>query len=137
MDVVFYFSVYSVFGWAIDTAYRSFDAHRYTPGGFSKVPFSPIYGFAALYILALEPYVRDWHLLVQWAFFAITLGAFEYIGGVVTLRTFKRRLWDYRDEKWDLNGHTGPQFAAAWGILAIFVIYVMQPFLERFIETSF
>ncbi|HTK60074.1 MAG TPA: putative ABC transporter permease [Candidatus Baltobacteraceae bacterium] len=130
-EVVIYFCVYSVFGWAIDTAYRSFDARRYKAGGFSKLPFSPIYGFAALGIIALAPYVRPWPIPVEWAFFTVVLAAFEYVGGVASHRFFKRRLWDYSKDKWDLNGYTGPGYAAAWGFLALFVIYVMQPFLER------
>jgi len=129
--IVVFFCIYSVFGWSIDTAYRSFVARRWHPGGFSKYPFSPIYGFAALYILAIAPYVRPWPIIAEWAFFTVTLAAFEYIGGVLTHRTFKRRLWDYTKDKWDLNGYTGPQFAAAWGFLALFIIYVMHPFLEQ------
>src|SRR5687768_7836443 len=131
MAYVAYFCIYSVLGWAVDTTYRSFHAGRYKPGGFSKYPFSPIYGLGGLFILALEPYVLGWHLLVQWAFFAIVLGAFEYLGGLVTHRTFKRRLWDYRKDRWDIDGYTGPQFAAAWGLLALLVLHAMHPSLER------
>ena len=133
IPVIIYFCIYSVFGWAIDTAYRSYDAKRYKPGGFSKYPFSPIYGLAAIYILSIAPYVRAWPILAEWAFFTVTLAALEYTGGVVTHKTFKRRLWDYTKDKWDLNGYTGPQYAAAWGFLALFVIYVMQPFLEKLV----
>lgn len=131
VNLVIFFCLYSVLGWSIDTAYRSFKARRYAPGGFSKLPFSPIYGFAALGILALAPVVRPWPLLAEWLFFAVALAAYEYLGGVVTRRVFGRRLWNYSKDRWDIHGHTGPSYAAAWATLALLVMHVLQPFLER------
>ena len=133
LQFVISFCFYSVLGWAIDTAYRSLLARRYKPGGFSKAPFSPIYGLAGLFIVWIAPAVAGWHLLLQWAFFTVVLGAYEYLGGVLTHRVFKRRLWDYRRDPWDLHGHTGPQFAAAWGLLALAVMHVIHPSLTRFL----
>ena len=132
MEIVFYFCVYSVFGWALDTSHRSFQAKRYKPGGFSRWPFSPIYGFGGLGIVALAPAVADWPLWLAWLFFAVILAAYEYVSGALTHRAFGRRLWNYSKDKYDLHGHTGPGYAAVWGILALFTIHFMHPFLERF-----
>jgi uncharacterized membrane protein len=135
LPILIFFCVYSVMGWAVDTAYRSVHAGRYKPGGFSKAPFSPIYGFAGLFIVAVAPSIAGWHLLLQWAFFTVVLGAFEYVGGAVTHRVFKRRLWDYRRDPWDLHGYTGPQFAAAWGALALVIAHAFHPFLVRLLSS--
>jgi uncharacterized membrane protein len=128
--IIVYFCIYSVFGWGIDTASRSFAAKKYKAGGFSKYPFSPIYGFAALGILAAAPYVKGWSILLQWLFFALTLATYEYLSGVVTHRVFKRRLWNYSRDRWDIKGYTGPGYAAVWGVLALLLIKYIQPFLE-------
>lgn len=131
VETLIFFCLYSVIGWVIDTAARSVRARRYVRGGFSRYPFSPIYGFAALGILALAPPVRPWPLWGQWLFFAVTLAAYEYVCGVLTQRVFGRRLWNYSEDKWDIRGYTGPFYAAVWGLLALFTIYLMHPFLER------
>lgn len=132
--ILIYFCFYSILGWCVDTAYRSWDAGRFKRGGFSKFPFSPIYGIAGLFIITWAPLISHWHILVEWAFFTLTCSAGEYIGGVVTLHFYKRRLWDYSKDKYDLNGHTGPGYAAAWGTLALIIIYVIQPQLERLVD---
>lgn len=125
------FCFYSVLGWTIDTAHRSWRAGRFTRGGFSKYPFSPIYGLAGVFIVLMAPVVRPWPLPVEWFFFAVTLAFGEYIGGRWTRHFFKRRLWDYTKERWDLNGHTTPVYAAIWATLALLVGYVIQPILDR------
>lgn len=135
--LLIYFCFYSVFGWIIDTAYRSYAARRYTRGGFSRYPFSPIYGFAALFVLALAPYVRHWPIWIEALFFALFLGAYEYAGGVVSVKLFKRRLWNYSKDKWDIHGHTGPGYALTWGLLAVFIIYILHPFLASLVEALF
>ncbi|HJV33010.1 MAG TPA: putative ABC transporter permease [Patescibacteria group bacterium] len=131
VKTLIFFCAYSVIGWIIDTAARSVRARRYVRGGFSRYPFSPIYGFAALGIMALAPYVRPWPLWGEWLFFAVVLAAYEYVCGALILRRLGRRLWNYSKDKWDIDGHTGPIYAAAWGLLALFTIYLMHPFLER------
>lgn len=127
------FCVYSVLGWCIDTAHRSLRAGRFARGGFSPLPFSPIYGLGGIFIVAAMPMTRPWPLPLEWLFFAATLSFGEYVGGRWTHRVFKRRLWDYRKDPWDLNGYTTPVYAAAWGLLALLVGYVLQPLLDRLI----
>ncbi|WKZ29099.1 MAG: putative ABC transporter permease [Patescibacteria group bacterium] len=124
------FVFYSIVGWFLDTAWRTLRKHRYTKGGFSKYPFSPIYGFGALIAISLEPVLRTWALWLQWSFLSVLLGAFEYASGVMIVKTLRRRLWNYTDEPLDLEGHTTPYYALAWGALALLVIYVIQPGLE-------
>lgn len=129
---LFYFCFYSILGWSIDTLYRSLYARRYKPGGFSRYPFSPIYGFAGLGIIWLAPFMRAWPLAGEWAFFAVTFGTYEYLGGVLSQRLFHKRLWNYaKGRPGKLQGYTGPWHASAWGVLAVFVAHVLQPFLEK------
>jgi uncharacterized membrane protein len=61
--------------------------------------------------------------------YALLMGAFEYVSGVVVVRVWKRRLWDYRDTPWHLHGHTAPHFALGWGALSMLLVYVLNPLL--------
>ncbi len=132
LGTVVLFSLYSVFGWTIDTAWRSFQKRRYTRGGFSKYPFSPIYGFGAFLALGLHPIFRPWPLWQQWLFLSCVFGAFEYVCGVLVVKFMKRRLWNYTKEPFDLKGHTTLLYAMMWGVLALLVVSVFQPALETF-----
>ncbi len=124
------FCFYSVLGWLLDTTWRSLRKLRFVRGGFSRYPFSPIYGFGALFTLAVAPFLETRAPWFQWTFLALCLGAFEYASGVLIVKTLRRRLWNYTEEPLDLRGHTTPFYALAWGGLALLVIYVLQPTLE-------
>ena len=124
------FVFYSVLGWTLDTAWRTLRRGRFTCGGFTKYPFSPIYGFGALLSLAAAPLMAGWSVWAEWFALSVMLGAFEYASGVLVVKTMKRRLWNYTEEPFDLKGHTTPFYAMAWGALALLVINVLQPMLE-------
>lgn len=129
LAIIASFLLYSVFGWGLDTAWRSLRAGRYAHGGFSCYPFSPIYGFGALIALGLAPLLQARPLWLQWLSLALLLGAFEFVSGVLIVKTLHRRLWNYTDEPFDLRGHTTPFYALVWGALALLVVHVTQPVL--------
>lgn len=136
LGIIATFYFYSVLGWLLDTAWRSLRVRRYERGGFSKYPFSPIYGFGALFALGLAPLLAVHPLWFQWAFLSLFLGAFEYASGVMIVRTLHRRLWNYTEEPLDFKGHTTPFYAFAWGGLSLLIIYVLQPMIEAVCATS-
>ena len=125
------FCVYSVIGWTIDTAHRSYQAGRFARGGFSRFPFSPIYGFGALLAIAMAPFLRQWPLWAEGLAYVLVMGAYEYASGVIVVRTLRRRLWDYTGEFMAINGHTSPVYALIWGLLSLFLVHIMHPFLLR------
>jgi uncharacterized membrane protein len=135
-SIIATFCFYSVFGWVLDTIWRSVRGRRYLRGGFSKYPFSPIYGFGALFALGLAPLLQARSLWFQLAFLALFLGAFEYASGILIVKTLHRRLWNYTEEPLDFRGHTTPLYALAWGGLALLAIYVLQPTLEAACSAS-
>ena len=134
VNLVIAFFTYGLIGWTMDTAYRSLEAGRYTRGGFSKAPFSPIYGFGALLAIALAPGLRSWPLWAGGLAYGLILGAYEYASGVVTVRLFRRRLWDYTGEFLNLGGHTSARTALGWGLLGLLLVHVLHPALLRLLD---
>lgn len=128
------FFAYSVLGWMMDTAYRSLEAGRFTRGGFSKAPFSPIYGFGALLAIALAPLLRAWPFWAEGLAYATVLSAYEYASGILTTRVFRRRLWDYTGEFMNFGGHTSVRTALAWGLLGLLLVHVLHPALLRLLD---
>lgn len=121
------FLLYGVIGWTIDTGYRSFEARRFVRGGFSRYPFSPVYGFGALLAISVSPLFRPWPIWAEGAAYALVMGAYEYASGAIVVAALKRRLWDYRRDRWNIGGHTSPFHACVWALLSLLVVYVLHP----------
>ena len=124
---LFAFFLYGFLGWCLDSFERSLETRRWTPGGFSRLPFTPIYGFGALLVFTVWPWIVAWPLLFQFVFFALGLGAFEYGSGYYCERVFGRRLWDYSTNQFNFAGRTDLFHLIAWGTLALLLVYFIHP----------
>ena len=127
VEIILSFLVYSILGWVLDSLKRSWDDRRWITGGFTFLPFAPIYGFGALIVLLLAPAIQSWHLISQFLILTIILGAFEYLGGLYCEIAFHKKLWDYSKVKFNLQGRTDLFHAIAWGVLALMLIYFIHP----------
>ena len=56
IKIIFYFFLYSLLGWAMESTYLSIGQRRLVNTGFLHGPFCPIYGFGAvvLYVLLIK-----------------------------------------------------------------------------------
>ena len=129
-----YFLFYSFIGWLIDTAHRSYLEGQFTSGSLTVLPLTPIYGIAALAILLAH---NNWELKKIWQQFFVygfIATVVEYLGGVFTLQIFGRRLWDYSEIPFNLHGHISLLHAFYWGLLALLLIQVIHPRIQKFIK---
>jgi len=44
--------------------------------------------------------------------------------------------WDYSDKLLNLHGRICLQYSCCWGPLAVSVVYVFDPFIDRFVTVS-
>ena len=138
LAIAIYFVFYSLVGWGIDSMWRSLELQKWSPGGFSKAPFCPSYGFGALIILALAPAFGHWPLILQWVGYTLVLGGWEYFAGAMSLHLItKRRLWNYSKNILNINGHTDLFHAASWGALALFLVYDLHPYVSSVLMRFF
>lgn len=132
MATFFYFIVYGLLGWLIDTTYRFIEAGMYAPG--TWIPyFSLVYPAGAFLILKLnEEYHLEmrplWQRFVLFAFFCTIV---EYIGGLLGIQFLHQRLWDYSN--YDLNIHRliEPWHTVAWGALSLITVHSIHPRLQQ------
>lgn len=136
LTLAYLFFIGSVFGWVLELLYRNL-THKHDKWinpGFCTGPYLPIYGFGlcVLYLLAsLEetnliqsPF---WQKVVLFASMAVGMTAIEYISGVVCLKCFKVRLWDYSDCWGNIQGIICPLFSAFWAILGAIYYFLIHP----------
>lgn len=128
LKYLFLFSSGCVLGWFIELIYRRYWglAKRWINPGFLHGPYLPIYGFGivALYILSSFKF----HIILRICIFGITMTLFELIAGLILLKRFKMRLWDYRSNKFNYKGLICPLYTVFWTILSMFFYYIMYPY---------
>lgn len=51
----------------------------------------------------------------------------EYITGLILIKIFNKRYWDYSEQKLNLNGHICLYTSLAWGFFSILLVKVIHP----------
>jgi uncharacterized membrane protein len=125
------FAIYSFLGWVIEVIYRSVTQKKFVNAGFLYGPFIPIYGIGAFFIIILQYFLHTWHLVPRFIIFGLTLTAVEYIVGVFSEKIFKLTLWDYSENKFNLQGKVCLLFSTLWTILALAFVTFIHPIILR------
>ncbi len=124
----FLFLVFSVTGWIIETVYRSCYARKLTNPGFLLGPMVPLYGAGGLILLYTGFLAEDFSLPVRFIFYFTSLTLLEYITGEFLLLVFKRRYWDYRQNRFNIRGIICLKFSVYWAIMGLVFEYTIAPF---------
>ncbi len=127
-----YFYFYCIFGWVFESIYVSLRTHKLTNRGFMKGPWLPLYGSGAILVLLVTLPYADHPVGVYFAgMIAATI--LEYITGVVMVKLFRVRYWDYSYKKIQFQGHICLSSSLAWGGLSLLMVYVIHPPIVKFI----
>ncbi len=128
------FFLYSSAGWICECLYCSIPAKHFINRGFLRGPYCPIYGCGALLTAWLiTPLHNDW-----WAVFLcgmLLTSTLEYATSWLMEVLFHTKWWDYSNRRFQLNGRICLRNSFLFGIMALFVIYLLQPLLDEFIAS--
>ncbi len=97
-------------------------------------PFSPIYGFGAVFMTIV---LNRFHRRPLWQVFLISavVGAsFEFFVSWFLEVGFGVTAWNYSDTKFNIDGRTNLAFAFAWGFLGMVWIKLFLPELMKHIR---
>ena len=141
LTLAFLFFIGSVFGWFLELFYRNLCKKR-KPGqkwinpGFCTGPYVPLYGFglSTLFLLAL---VEQQHLIpnpvlnkvVTILIMAVAMTVIEYIAGILCLKVFHVRLWDYSMLWGNVQGLICPIFSLVWGLIGAAYDIFVHPYI--------
>jgi len=131
--IIIYFTFYSFVGWIVELIYRSFTQKRLINPGFLYGFFVPIYGFGALIIISIEPYIKQYNIFVETLIYGVILTVIEYIVGLASEKFFGIVLWDYSDNKFNIHGRVCLKFSIGWAILAESFLKIIHPFIANLI----
>lgn len=126
----FYFVIYSFLGWISETTYCYIRNKKFINRGFLMGPFCPIYGVGAVLIIKfLNGYGAN---LIYLFFISVVIAAVvEYITSYLLEKIFNLSLWDYSQNKWNLNGRICALNLTLFGLLSVLLIWVVHPVVKK------
>ena len=141
--LAYLFFIGSLLGWGLEVVFRKFFSsanpeHRWINPGFCVGPYIPLYGcgLCILYLLAMlgEKYGLESTRTGKALLFlgmAVSMTVIEYIAGIMLLKLFKLRLWDYSKLWGNIQGLICPLFSFFWAVLgAIYYFFIHPAILE-------
>lgn len=135
INIIFIFFIGGVFGYLLELTYRGITSRHFINPGFLHGPFLPIYGFGLLFLFGLSsirfPNINlKWvEILIKVILIFVSLNLIEYIGGLIFIKGFGLKLWDYSDQKWNIQGIICPLFSLIWGLIGTFYFFFLHPLI--------
>ena len=129
-----FYIAFAMIGWFVETFYIGITQHRLAFRGLIAygLPIIPVYGFGGLALIyMLSPFKKSPVLLYTLS--VLLMSVMEYVAGILTVDVLHIRSWNYSNMPYNLNGHIALQISLGWGVLAMIIVYVVHPPLERFI----
>lgn len=122
-EYLFLFCLCATAGWLIEVVYRGLRHHKVVNPGFLTGCCLPIYGIGGsiLYFLsglklrALPNEALRVSVILLIAVCVMT--AIELVGGLLAVKLFHIRLWDYSDQWMNYKGLICPKFSFFWGLI--------------------
>lgn len=128
MQIIWLFFIYSLIGWMAEVCLAAIKKRKFVNRGFVNGPLCPIYGFASvLFTLFLPDLTGNLFFLFLGGMILATV--LEYSTGVLLQKVFRKKLWDYSKERWNLDGYICLKYALLWGVFAVLLMKYVNPLL--------
>ena len=156
---LFLFLFADVLGYIIEVLFRRiFSAKKWVNPGFMKGPWLPLYGFGCCIMftfcwlmLSYFPLPEGQHFYnpsgnlfsssIKWGpnvydlipicIMGLSLIALEFVAGLIFVKGFKVKLWDYSNMKGNILGIICPVFDLIWFAVAIIYYYLINPYVYQ------
>ena len=140
LEYLFVFCFCATGGWCIEVVYRGIRHRKVVNPGFLTGCCLPIYGMggAVLYFLSglkLRALPHEALRIAAILLMAIVImTVIELIGGIIALKYFRIRLWDYSKEWMNFKGVICPKFSLFWGVICAIYYFLGYPLLQSVAE---
>ncbi len=95
-------------------------------------PYLPIYGLGAILISLFSKYKK--YPLVIFALSFFTSAFFEDLSGLLLLKIFKIRLWDYTNHFLNIGGFVCFLSAFTFGLMGLILTYIILPLIKKLVK---
>lgn len=113
------FFIYGFAGWILETVYATIRHHAFSNRGALNGPFCATYGIGGVIItLTVHELTGIWLFLFSMIYATIV----EWIGGHMIEHFWHRRLWNYENRRWNLDGYICVPASLLWGVLGYIIV---------------
>ncbi len=130
-QMVIWFFIYSFCGWAMECVVIRLQLKRWENRGFAKLPFCVIYGFGVLIAMVLFMPIKD-NIIAVYIAGCVGATIFEYLTAMAMIKLFGEVWWNYDHLRFNYKGILCLQSTLGWGLLAVFVFFVLNNVIENF-----
>lgn len=133
-QIIWYLIIFSIFGLIIETVFCYITTGVLeSRKGLIWGPFCPVYGVGAtILIILLDRYNKK---TIQLFIAGSIMGnIIEYSLSYILEAMYGARFWDYSYLNWNLNGRICITYSIFWGILAIILIKMVKPIIDKIIN---
>lgn len=131
------FVIGSLIGWVIELFFRRFISQKkWMNPGFLTGPYLPVYGFGVLVLygmsnipLGINSLALD--IVVRIVIIGVGMTLTEFIAGLIFIKGFKIKLWDYSNCKGNIMGIICPIFSLAWLVVGSLYYFLLNPILVK------
>lgn len=134
------FVIGSLLGWCIELFFRRYVSQKkWMNPGFLTGPYLPIYGFGVILLYGLSniPLGIDngfVEVLIRIIIIGVAMTLDEFIAGLIFIKGFKIKLWDYSNRKGNIMGIICPIFSVIWLAVGSLYYFLLNPFLVQSIS---
>lgn len=131
-NIFWVFVICSILGLVIETIYHMLVVEPgvlHDRAGLLYGPFSPMYGFGAVFMTLVLNRFRNKHFLLIFLVSAVIGGAFEYLVSLFLEAAFGVSAWDYTGEFLSINGRVCGLYMCMWGALGVAWIKLLLPII--------
>ena len=131
------FVIGSLLGWFVELFFRRFVSQKkWMNPGFLTGPYLPIYGFGVMVLygvsnipLGIDLQAVD--IIVHILIIGVGMTLIEFIAGLIFIKGFKVKLWDYSDRKGNIMGIICPSFSLIWLVVGSLYYFFLNPLLVQ------
>ena len=129
------FVIGSIIGWVIELFFRRFVSQKkWVNPGFLTGPYLPIYGFGVVTLYAVSNLPlginsQIWDIIVRILIIGVGMTAIEFVAGLIFIKGFGVKLWDYSNRKGNIMGIICPSFSLIWLAVGSLYYFLLNPIL--------
>lgn len=133
LDLLWYFVIFSFFGWVASSFRSLLLEKKFSNNGFLTSPFCPMYGFSAVICYtALKQFENS--KLILFIGSTLILSALMVVVGVLVEKTLKFKPWDFSSSKFSIGNYITFPYALFLGLLGMLLVGLIIPVLRTAVE---
>lgn len=125
--MIIYFAIYCFLGFLLESCYVSLLKGKWISSGLLKGPFIPLYGFGAIILIFLYPYLKH-SFFLSFLIGGIAMTIVEYIASIYIEKYFHTHCWNYSKHHFQFQGRICFLYFIIWCILSMLFIQYIHPY---------